>query len=85
MSLADIEIQNLYEALKAAAYYIERLELVQQRRKVRDMTEAMEYYHRIAVPLLAAYDSMEGTIIDPVQNRDPLDSKTKSPPNGASS
>jgi len=52
----DIQIQRLYEALKAAAYYIERLELVQQRRKVRDMTEAMEQYHREAVPLIAAYD-----------------------------
>jgi hypothetical protein len=60
MTTQDIEIQTLYEALKAAAYYIERLELVQQRRKVRDMTEAMEHYHRVAVPVLAVYDSMGG-------------------------
>ena len=52
----DIQIQRLYEALKAAAYYIERMELVQQRRKVRDMTEAMEYYRRTALPLIAAYE-----------------------------
>jgi hypothetical protein len=58
MTTADIEIQTLYEALKAAAYYIERLELAQQRRKVRDMTEAMEHYHRVGVPVLAVYDSM---------------------------
>jgi hypothetical protein len=53
---ADIQIQRLYEALKAAAYYIDRLEAAQQRRKVRDMTEAMEHYHREAVPLIAAYE-----------------------------
>jgi hypothetical protein len=73
MNTADIEIQNLYEGLKAAAYYIERLELAQQRRKVRDMTEAMEHYHRVAIPLLAAYDSMAGTLIDPVNSTTPLD------------
>lgn len=55
---AEIELQGLYEALKAAAYYIERLELVQQRRKVRDMTEAMEHYHRVALPVIAAYESI---------------------------
>jgi hypothetical protein len=52
----DIQIQRLYEALKSAAYYIERLELVQQRRRVRDMTEAMEGYRREALPLIAAYE-----------------------------
>lgn len=56
MDERDIQIQRLYEALTAAAYYIDRLEAVQMRRKVRDMTEAMEYYRREAVPLLAAYD-----------------------------
>jgi hypothetical protein len=56
MTKQDIQIQRLYEALKTAAYYIERLELVQRRRKVRDMTEAMEHYHREAIPLIAAYD-----------------------------
>lgn len=54
------ELQILYEALKAAAYYIERLELAQQRKKVRDMTEAMEHYHRVGVPVLAAYDHAGG-------------------------
>ena len=56
MSGKDIEIQNLYEALKAAEYYIDRLEAVAQRRKVRDMTEAMEHYHRLAGPVIAAFD-----------------------------
>lgn len=32
------------EALDAARYYIDRLEAVQRRRVVRDMTEAMEGY-----------------------------------------
>lgn len=52
----DIQIQNLYEALKAAAYYIERCELWMQRKRVRDMTEAMEYYRRTALPLISAYE-----------------------------
>ena len=52
----DIQIQNLYEALKAAAYYVERLELVQRRKRVRDMTEAMEHYRRTALPLIEAYE-----------------------------
>jgi hypothetical protein len=56
MTEQDIQIQTLYEALKAAAYYIERLEMAQQRRKVRDMTEAMEDYHRTGPPLIAAYE-----------------------------
>ena len=56
MTEQDIQIQTFYEALKAAAYYIERLELVQQSRKVRDMTEAMEHYHRIGPALIAAYE-----------------------------
>lgn len=61
MDARDIEIQTLYEALKSAAYYIERLEMVQHRTRVRDMTEAMEHYHRVGVPVLAAYESMGGT------------------------
>jgi pyruvate/2-oxoacid:ferredoxin oxidoreductase beta subunit len=56
MTEQDIQIQTLYEALKAAACYIERLEMVQQRRKVRDMTEAMEHYHRIGPALIAAHE-----------------------------
>ena len=52
----DIEIRNLYEALKAAEYYIDRLERVQMRKRVRDMTEAMEHYRREALPLIAAYE-----------------------------
>jgi hypothetical protein len=56
MTGQDIEIQNLHEALKAAAYYIERLEMVQHRTRVRDLTEAMEHYHRVGPPLLAAYE-----------------------------
>ena len=54
--MTKLSENELLEALKAAAYYIERLEMVQQRRKVRDMTEAMEYYHRLGPPLLAAYE-----------------------------
>lgn len=56
MTEQDIQIERLHEALKAAAYYIERLELVHQRRTVRDMTEAMEYYRRLGPPLLASYE-----------------------------
>jgi pyruvate/2-oxoacid:ferredoxin oxidoreductase beta subunit len=56
MTEQDTQIQTLYEALKAAAYYIERLEMVQQRRKVRDMTEAMEHYHHTGPALIAAYE-----------------------------
>ncbi len=52
----DIRIERLFEALKAADYYIERLEYAQRRRKVTDMTEAMEYYHRVGPPLIAAYE-----------------------------
>ncbi len=53
----EIQIQNLYEALKAAEYYIDRLERVQMRKKVRDMCEAMEHYNRTAKPLIAAMDA----------------------------
>jgi enoyl-CoA hydratase/carnithine racemase len=56
MSIKDIEIRNLYEALKAAEYYIDRLEAAAQRRRVRDMTEAMEHYHHSAKPVIAAFD-----------------------------
>ena len=56
MTEQDIQIERLLEALKAADYYITRLELVQQRRRVSDMTEAMEYYHRVGPPLIAAYE-----------------------------
>lgn len=52
----QIEVRNLYEALKAAEYYIDRLERVQMRRRVRDMDEAMEHYHRTAVPVILAFD-----------------------------
>lgn len=51
-----IEVRNLYEALKAAEYYIERLERVQMRKRVTDMCEAMEHYQRAAIPLVKAYD-----------------------------
>jgi hypothetical protein len=54
MTGQDIEIQNLHEALKAAAYYIERLEMIQRRTRVRDLTEAMEHYHRVGPPLLVS-------------------------------
>lgn len=40
------EAFRLQEVLDAASYYIDRLEAVQQRRVVRDMTEAMEGYHQ---------------------------------------
>ena len=56
MDEKDIQIQRLLEALKSAAYYIDRLEAAQMRRKVRDMAEAMEYYRREALPLLEAYE-----------------------------
>jgi hypothetical protein len=56
MTQKDIRIQVMYEALQAAAYYISRLEAAQQRRKVRDMAEAMEHYHRVGPPLIAAYE-----------------------------
>lgn len=56
MDTKDIEIRNLYEALKAAEYYIDRLEAAAQKRKVRDMTEAMEHYHRAAKPVISAFD-----------------------------
>ena len=52
----EIEIRNLYDALKAAEYYIERLERVQQRKRVRDMCEAMEHYRRTAIPVILAFD-----------------------------
>ncbi len=53
----DIQIQRLCEALKAAAYYIDRLETAQRRRIVRDMTEAMECYRSEALPLIAAHEN----------------------------
>ncbi len=56
MNTQEIQIQRLYEALKAAAYYIERLELAQRGRKVHGMTEAMTYYHHITPALLDAYE-----------------------------
>lgn len=52
----DIEIRNLYDALKAAEYYIDRLERAQMRKRVRDMTEAMEHYQRTAIPVILAFD-----------------------------
>lgn len=52
----DLEIRNLYEALKAAEYYIDRLERVQMRKRVTDMCEAMEHYHHAAAPIIKAYD-----------------------------
>lgn len=52
----DIQIQRLYEALKAAAYYIDRLEKVQRRRVVRDMTEAMEGWNNEGPALIAAHE-----------------------------
>lgn len=57
MDSKDIQIQTLYEALKAADYYINRLERVQRRLVVRDMTEAMSYWLRVGPPLIAAYES----------------------------
>lgn len=56
MDSRDIQIQNHYEALKAADYYIDRLEKVQRRHVVRDMTEAMEHYRRVGPPLIAAFE-----------------------------
>ena len=56
MDERDIEIQNLYEALKAADYYIDRLQKVQLGQKVRDLPEAGEHYCHTALPLLEAYE-----------------------------
>lgn len=56
MDSKDIQIRNLYEALKAAEYYIERLEAFAGGKRVRDMTEAMEHYHRIAPAVIDAFD-----------------------------
>ena len=61
MDYDGIEIGRLYEALKVAAYYIERLELAQRGRRVRDMTEAMEHYHSAAVPIICAYENESAT------------------------
>ena len=61
----DIEIRNLYDALKAAEYYIDRLERVQMRKRVRDMPEAMEHYQRTAIPVILAFDKGDGMIRDP--------------------
>lgn len=49
---AEARIAVLEEVLERADYYIERLERVQQRKRVRDMCEAMEGY-RIARTALA--------------------------------
>ena len=60
MTEHELQIQKLYESLKAAAYYIERLEMFQSGKRVRDFAEAKEHYYRVAVPLIVAYES-EGT------------------------
>lgn len=57
MMIEQLQIQGLLEALKAADYYIERLELVQRGKRVRDMTEAMEHYHRVGPPLINAFEN----------------------------
>ena len=59
MDTKDIQIARLLEALRAAAYYIERLESVAQRKRVRDMCEAMEHYNRVGPALIDAYDREE--------------------------
>lgn len=56
MDTRDIQIQQLYEALKAAEYYIDRLERVRMRRKVRDLGEAASHYEHTALPLIKAYE-----------------------------
>lgn len=53
---SDLQIQTLYEALRSAAYYVDRLEKAQCGKRVRDMTEAMEGYHRVVPALIAAYE-----------------------------
>jgi len=50
------ELQTLLEALKSAAYYIERLEAVHSNKPVRDLAEAQAYYRRLALALLVAYE-----------------------------
>ncbi len=52
----DIQIQRLYEALKVADYYIDRLQKAQLGQRVRDMSEAGDHYCREVLPLLDAYE-----------------------------
>lgn len=56
---AEARIAVLEEVLERADYYIERLERVQQRKRVRDMCEAMEGY-RIARTALAVEQKEAG-------------------------
>lgn len=59
MDERDIQIQNLYEALKAANYYIDRLQKAQLGQRVCDMVEAGDYYCRFALPLIDAYEAVK--------------------------
>lgn len=56
MDERDIQIQQLYEALKAADYYIDRLKKLCLGTKVRDLAEAASHYCHVALPLIEAYD-----------------------------
>lgn len=56
MDERDIQIQGLYEALKAAAYYVDRLEKAYLGQKIRDMAEASSHYQHTALPLIEAYE-----------------------------
>lgn len=56
MDERDIQIQRLYEALKVADYYIDRLQKVQLGQRVTDMTEAGDHYCREVLPLIEAYE-----------------------------
>ena len=53
----DIQIQRLYEALKTAAYYVDRLEKVHLGQKVRDLGEAASHYQCNVLSLIEAYEN----------------------------
>jgi hypothetical protein len=56
MDERDIQIQRLYEALKSAAYYVDRLEKVYIGQRVCDLGEASNHYQCTALPLIEAYE-----------------------------
>ena len=51
------ELALAKDVMRAAEYYIERLEFAQQRKVVRDMAEAMEWYRRAEAALSTAKES----------------------------
>lgn len=53
---AEIRIQRLLEALKAAQYYVSRLERYRDGLTVRDLAEAEGHYRSEALSLIEAYE-----------------------------